>query len=40
VAETGLEGADAEALAVGLLLPDGLDGGSLDDQHGNCLLIG
>ena len=38
MAETGIEGADGEALAVVLLLVDGLDGGSLDDEHGCWLL--
>ena len=33
VAEAGLERADGEPLAVVLLLADGLDGRSLDDEH-------
>jgi hypothetical protein len=33
VAEPGLEGADGELLAVALLLADGLDRGTLDDEQ-------
>jgi hypothetical protein len=33
VAETGLEGAHGEPLAIALFFADGLDGGALDDEH-------
>src|SRR5205807_275676 len=39
VAEAGLEGADDEPLAVLLALPQRLDGGALDDQHGYSYLL-
>ncbi len=35
VAEAGLQGADGEALPVAFLLAQGLDGRTLDDQHGD-----
>jgi hypothetical protein len=40
VAEAGLEGADDEPLTVALLVTEGLDGGALDDQHGEDYLVG
>ena len=42
VAEAGLERADGELLAVGLLLADGLDRGTLDDEQSDTsvLLVG
>ena len=40
VAEAGLERADDEPLTVGLFVTEGLDGGALDDQHGEEYLVG
>ena len=39
VAEAGLERADGEPLTVALGLAEGLDGGSLNDQHGAFLVL-
>jgi hypothetical protein len=39
VAEAWVERPDGEALAVLALLVEGLDGGSLDDEH-RCWLLG
>jgi hypothetical protein len=33
VPESGLEGTDGKPLTIAFLLPDGLDGRALDDEH-------